>query len=66
VSGTPWAHLDIAGTAWGADERDYQGGSGGTGVGVRLLLEWLERRAAAQPRAGKGEKDAKGRKKKKG
>jgi hypothetical protein len=31
-----------------------------------LLLEWLERRAAAQPRAGKGEKDAKGRKKKKG
>ncbi|HEX6886418.1 MAG TPA: leucyl aminopeptidase [Planctomycetota bacterium] len=54
VEKTPWAHLDIAGTAWGVDERDYQGGSGGTGVGVRLLLAWLEGRAAragAAPRA---------------
>jgi len=54
VEKTPWAHLDIAGTAWGVDERDYQGGSGGTGVGVRLLLTWLEDRAAravAAPRA---------------
>ena len=49
VAKTPWAHLDIAGTAWGADERDYQGGSGGTGVGVRLLLHWLEQRARAAP-----------------
>lgn len=47
---TPWAHLDIAGSAWGTDERDYQGGSGGTGVGVRLLLAWLEARAGAPPR----------------
>ncbi len=45
VEKTPWAHLDIAGSAWGVDERDYQGGSGGTGVGVRLLLAWLEARA---------------------
>ncbi|NOT28896.1 MAG: leucyl aminopeptidase, partial [Planctomycetes bacterium] len=45
VAKTPWAHLDIAGSAWGVDERDYQGGSGGTGVGVRLLLRWLEERA---------------------
>ncbi len=37
-----WAHLDIAGTAWGAEERDYVGGSTGTGVGVRLLLRYLE------------------------
>ncbi len=44
VGETPWAHLDIAGTAWGAEERDYQGGPGGTGVGVRLLMEFLERR----------------------
>ena len=54
VAKTPWAHLDIAGTAWGADERDYQGGSGGTGVGVRLLLAWLEeraRRGGTRPRA---------------
>jgi leucyl aminopeptidase len=41
VDKVPWAHLDIAGSAWGADERDYQGGAGGTGVGVRLLLTWL-------------------------
>jgi leucyl aminopeptidase len=56
VSKTPWAHLDIAGSAWGADERDYQGGSGGTGVGVRLLVKWLEtraRRAGAEPRSGR-------------
>jgi leucyl aminopeptidase len=46
VKSTPWAHLDIAGTAWGVEERDYQGGSLGTGVGVRLLVEWLERRLA--------------------
>jgi len=45
VGKTPWAHLDIAGSAWGVDERDYQGGSGGTGVGVRLLVKWLEERA---------------------
>jgi leucyl aminopeptidase len=52
VAQTPWAHLDIAGSAWGAEERDYQGGSGGTGVGVRLLLAWLEARAAAtRPRS---------------
>jgi leucyl aminopeptidase len=38
-----WAHLDIAGTAWGARDRDYQGGPAGTGVGVRLLLEYLTR-----------------------
>jgi leucyl aminopeptidase len=45
VEKTPWVHLDIAGTAWGTDDRDYQGGSRGTGVGVRLLYRWLERRA---------------------
>jgi leucyl aminopeptidase len=42
VGRTPWAHLDIAGSAWGAEERDYQGGPGGTGVGVRLLVHFLE------------------------
>lgn len=39
----PWVHLDIAGTAWGATDRDYQGGAVGTGVGVRLLLDFLSR-----------------------
>ena len=38
---TPWAHLDIAGSAWGATDRDYQGGAAGTGVGVRLLVDYL-------------------------
>ena len=43
VGETPWAHLDIAGTAWGATSRDYQGGPVGTGVGVRLLVDYLKK-----------------------
>ena len=39
-----WAHLDIAGTAWNTRERDWVGGSTGTGVGARLLVEYLMRR----------------------
>lgn len=35
-----WAHLDIAGTAWADEERGCQP-KGATGVGVRLLVEWL-------------------------
>ena len=45
VGEIPWAHLDIAGSAWGATDRDYQGGNVGTGVGVRLLVEYVERQA---------------------
>ncbi len=45
VGDVPWAHLDIAGTAWGALERDWVGGGGGTGVGVRLLVHYLQSRA---------------------
>jgi leucyl aminopeptidase len=41
VGETEWCHLDIAGTAWGTLDRDYVGGSFGTGVGVRLFLEYL-------------------------
>ncbi|MFQ5746877.1 MAG: leucyl aminopeptidase [Gemmatimonadota bacterium] len=37
----PWAHLDIAGTAW-ADEPGPWQPKGATGVGVRLLVEWLD------------------------
>ena len=36
VDGKPWAHLDIAGTAWDVG-REYVG-SGPTGFGVRLLV----------------------------
>ena len=40
VGDVPWAHLDIAGTAWAEEERGYQS-KGATGVGVRLLVQWL-------------------------
>ncbi len=36
--GLPWAHLDIAGTAWAEDAKPYQP-KGPTGVGVRTLAE---------------------------
>jgi leucyl aminopeptidase len=39
--GVPWAHLDIAGPAW-SDETSHEIGPGGTGFGVRLLLDLLE------------------------
>ncbi|QDU67943.1 leucyl aminopeptidase family protein [Engelhardtia mirabilis] len=41
VGETPWCHLDIAGTAWGSLDRDYTGGPMGSGVGPRLLMEYL-------------------------
>jgi leucyl aminopeptidase len=37
VGGTPWAHLDIAGTAWNLG-RSYAE-QGGSGFGVRLLVQ---------------------------
>lgn len=43
VGKTPWAHLDIAGTAWGDKVRPYCP-KGATGVGVRLLIEFLQNR----------------------
>jgi leucyl aminopeptidase len=44
VGDAEWAHLDIAGTAWGQRDRDYVGGPQGSGVGVRLLMQYLETR----------------------
>lgn len=42
VGDYPWAHLDIAGTAWvEKPSRAYQA-RGATGVGVRLLVELLQ------------------------
>jgi leucyl aminopeptidase len=38
----PWVHLDIAGTAWTDRDRTYIR-QGATGIGVRLLLNLLER-----------------------
>ncbi len=44
VDGSPWAHLDIAGTAW-RTRPSAEGGVGATGAGVRLILEYLRRQA---------------------
>ncbi len=41
VGDTPWVHLDIAGTGWTSRSGPYQG-SGATGVGVRMLVDFLE------------------------
>ncbi|HTE71530.1 MAG TPA: leucyl aminopeptidase [Actinomycetes bacterium] len=46
VDGRPWVHLDIAGPARAESEDGYLG-KGSTGVSVRTLLSWLERRGAA-------------------
>lgn len=40
----PWAHLDIAGTAWTDKDQDWNR-VGATGYGVRLLWEFLKARA---------------------
>ena len=40
----PWAHVDIAGTAWNEKASPGQP-AGGTGFGVRVLLEYLQRQA---------------------
>jgi leucyl aminopeptidase len=42
VGDIPWAHLDIAGTAWTTEERPYYA-KGATGFGVRLVLDLLSR-----------------------
>ena len=39
-----WAHLDIAGTAWRDQDQPYIP-KGGTGVGVRLLIAFLQKLA---------------------
>lgn len=45
VGKTPWVHLDIAGTGMTAGQTPLHVG-GGTGVGVRLLTEWVRSRIA--------------------
>jgi len=41
VGKTPWAHLDIAGTAWGVKNISYLDPKHATGYGVRLLTRWV-------------------------
>ena len=45
VGDAKWAHLDIAGTAYGEGKLPYQR-PGGYGSPTRLLIEWVRKRAA--------------------
>jgi leucyl aminopeptidase len=44
VGDTAWAHLDIAGTAYGDGKLPYQR-KGGYGFPTRLLVQWVRSRA---------------------
>jgi leucyl aminopeptidase len=53
AKGLPWAHLDIASTAWTYGDRP-DAARGPNGFGVRLLVEWLETRArVSEPKRSK-------------
>ena len=41
VGDTPWAHLDIAGTAWDFTQKSYIP-KGPSGVGVRTLIDFCQ------------------------
>jgi leucyl aminopeptidase len=45
ADGVSWAHLDIAGTAWGDDAKPYRS-KGPTGIAVRTLIKIVERAEA--------------------
>ena len=45
VGDVPWAHLDIAGTAWNMKGNDISA-KGGTGAGVRLVVDYLSRKVS--------------------
>ncbi|MGH9943237.1 MAG: leucyl aminopeptidase [Pyrinomonadaceae bacterium] len=46
ADGVSWAHLDIAGTAWGEDVKPFRS-KGPTGIAVRTLLNLVERMAGS-------------------
>ena len=46
VDDVPFAHLDIAGTGWIDDPKRTYLAKGGTGAGVRMVVEFLRRRSA--------------------
>ena len=48
ADGVAWAHLDIAGTAWGDEAKPYRS-KGPTGIALRTLLKIVDR--ASQPNA---------------
>ncbi len=41
VGETPWVHLDIAGTSWYDDSKNPYVPKGASGVGVRLLMQYI-------------------------
>ncbi len=45
VDDIPWAHLDIAGTAWDMKGTDISA-KGATGAGVRLVVDYLRRKVS--------------------
>ncbi len=47
ADGVSWAHLDIAGTAWGDDAKPYRS-KGPTGIAVRTLLRIVDRASATR------------------
>jgi len=49
VDGPPWAHMDIAGTAWADKAAPYQS-TGGTGAGVGTIAALVQRLAAGPGR----------------
>jgi len=53
AKGMPWAHLDIASTAWTYNDRP-DATRGPNAFGVRLLVDWLETRAGTLPEAARG------------
>jgi len=46
ADGVAWAHLDIAGTAWGDEAKPYRS-KGPTGIAVRTLLRIVDRASTA-------------------
>ncbi|HEV2834878.1 MAG TPA: leucyl aminopeptidase [Pyrinomonadaceae bacterium] len=46
ADGVAWAHLDIAGTAWGDEAKPYRS-KGPTGIALRTLLRIVDRASAA-------------------
>jgi leucyl aminopeptidase len=48
ADGVSWAHLDIAGTAWGDEAKPYRA-KGPTGIAVRTLVNIVERASRESP-----------------
>ncbi|HEX8116979.1 MAG TPA: leucyl aminopeptidase [Pyrinomonadaceae bacterium] len=58
ADGISWAHLDIAGTAWGDEAKPFRS-KGPTGVAVRTLLNFIERESVRAGDGSEGENGSK-------